>query len=55
MNKAAQMKSLLKCKVADKEPSVGDLGKIDPDDFDAFEDAFLNLLVQSYGILHKPL
>ena len=54
MNEAAQMKSL-KCKVADKEPLVGDLGKFDPDDFDAFEDAFLNLLAQCYGVLHEPL
>ena len=54
MNEAAQMKSL-KCKVADKESLVGDLGKFDPDDFDAFEDTFLNLLAQSYGVLCEPL
>ena len=50
MNQAAEMKSL-KHDMAEKEPSVSDLGKFDPDDFDAFEDAFLNLLAQSYGVL----
>ena len=54
MQEAAQMKSL-KCNMADKEPSVSDLGKFDPDDFDSFEDAFLNLLAQSYGVLCEPL
>ena len=48
MQEAAQMKSL-KRDLADNEPSVSDLGKFDPDDFDSFEDAFLNLLAQSYG------
>ena len=41
--------------MADKEPLVSDLGKFDPDDFDAFEDAFLNLLVQCYSVLCEPL
>ena len=41
--------------MADKEPLVSDLGKFDPDDFDAFEDTFLNLLVQCYGMLHELL
>jgi hypothetical protein len=54
MNQAAEMKSL-KREMADKEPSVSDLGKFDPDDFDAYEDAFLNLLAQTYGVLHEPL
>jgi hypothetical protein len=54
MQQASEMKSL-KRKIADKEPSVSDLGKFDPDEFDSFEDAFLNLLAQSYGVLHEPL
>ncbi len=54
MNQAAEMKSL-KRDMAEKEPSVSDLGKFDPDDFDAFEDAFLNLLAQSYGVIREPL
>ena len=54
MNKAAQMKAL-SCKLADKEPLVKELGKFDPDDFDVYEDAFLNLLAQSYGVLREPL
>jgi hypothetical protein len=45
----------LRREVSDSEPSVKDLGKFDPDDFDAHEDAFLNLLVQSYGVLKEPL
>jgi hypothetical protein len=54
MNQASEMKSLCRA-IADKEPSIADLGKFDPDDFDAHEDAFLNLLAQSYGVLRKPL
>jgi hypothetical protein len=45
MNKVAQMKVLSR-ELADKEPSVKELGKFDPDDFDAYEDTFLNLLAQ---------
>ena len=54
MNQASEMKSLRR-EIADKEPSIADLGKFDPDDFDAHEDAFLNLLAQSYGVLREPL
>jgi hypothetical protein len=54
MNQVAEMKSL-KHDMAEKEPSVSDLGKFDPDDFDAYKDAFLNLLAQSYGVIHEPL
>jgi hypothetical protein len=54
MNQAAEMKSL-KRELVNKEPSVSDLGKFDPDEFDAHEDAFLNLLAQSFGVLREPL
>jgi hypothetical protein len=54
MTQASEMKTLRKER-ADKEPSVTDLGKFDPDDFDAHEDAFLNLLAQSFGVLKEPL
>jgi hypothetical protein len=54
MNEVVQIKVLSR-ELADKEPSVKELGKFDPDDFDAYEDAFLNLLAQSYGVLHEPL
>jgi hypothetical protein len=54
MADAAEMKTLRR-EVSDSEPSVKDLGKFDPDDFDAHEDAFLNLLAQSYGVLKEPL
>jgi hypothetical protein len=54
MKQAGEMKSL-KREMADKEPSVSDLGKFDPDEFDAYEDAFINLLAQSFGVLREPL
>ena len=54
MNKAAEMKNLSH-EMADKEPSIKELGKFDPNEFDAYEDAFLNLLAQSYGVLCEPL
>jgi hypothetical protein len=54
MNQASEMKALRRER-AEKEPSITDLGKFDPDDFDSHEDAFLNLLAQSFGVLHEPL
>jgi hypothetical protein len=54
MASAAEMKTLRR-EMTDSEPSVKDLGKFDPDDFDAHEDAFLNLLAQSYSVLKEPL
>ena len=43
MNQASEMKSL-RHELADKEPSVAELGKFDPKDFDAYKDAFLSLM-----------
>ena len=54
MNQAGEMKNL-RHELANMELLVTDLGKFDPDDFDAHEDAFLNLLAQSFGALRKPL
>jgi hypothetical protein len=54
MNEVAQMKVLSR-ELANEEPSVKELGKFDPNDFDAYEDTFLNLLAQSYRVLHEPL
>jgi hypothetical protein len=54
MNAASEMKTLMH-KCLDKEPSLMDLGKFDPDDFDAHKGAFLNLLAQSFGVLKEPL
>jgi hypothetical protein len=54
MNAASEMKTLMRER-SDKEPSLTDLGKFNPDDFDAHEDAFLNLLAQSFGVLKEPL
>jgi hypothetical protein len=48
------MKSLRR-ELADKEPSITNLGKFDPSNFDAHKDAFLNLLAQSFGVLREPL
>jgi hypothetical protein len=50
MASAAKMKTLRR-EMTDSKPLV----KFDPDDFDAHEDAFLNLLAQSYGVLKEPL
>jgi hypothetical protein len=41
MNQASEMKTLQRER-AEKEPSITDLRKFDPDDFDSHEDAFLN-------------
>jgi hypothetical protein len=50
-----QLELVLRRERADKEPSVTVLGKFDRDDFDAHEDdAFLNLLAQSFGVLKEP-
>jgi hypothetical protein len=54
MADAAEMKTLRR-EVSDSELSVKDLGKFNPDDIDAHEDAFLTLLAQSYGVLKEPL
>jgi hypothetical protein len=54
MNQASEMKTLRR-KWAEKEPSITDLGKFNPNDFDSHEDAFLNLLAQFFGVLRKPL
>jgi hypothetical protein len=54
MNQASEMKTLRRER-AEKEPSITDLRKINPDDFESHEDAFLNLLAQSFGVLREPL
>jgi hypothetical protein len=54
MNQAAIDKRLRK-ELAEWEPTTEDLGKFDPDDFNTYEDAFVNLLKQKYGILKEPL
>jgi hypothetical protein len=54
IDQASEMKNL-KREMADKEPLVGNLGKFNPDDFHVHEDAFLNLLAQSYSLLWEPL
>jgi hypothetical protein len=54
MNQASEMKTLQR-KWAEKDPSVTALEMSNPDDFDLHEDAFLNLLAQSFGVLREPL
>jgi hypothetical protein len=54
MNAASEMKTLM-WERSNKQPSLTDLGKFNPDDFDTHEDAFLNLLAQSFGVLKEPL
>jgi hypothetical protein len=44
MNQASEMKTLRSGEQAEKEQSILDLGKFDPDNFDLHEDAFFNLL-----------
>ena len=54
LDEAAVMKDLYKERAA-KEPSLTALAKFDPEDFDTHEDAFLNLLSQTFGVLREPL
>ena len=54
MNQASSDKRLHK-ELAAQEPTTKDLGKFDPDYFDTYKDAFLNLLKQKYSVLKKPL
>ena len=57
---AAAMHTSMKHKHIEKEcgttdASIKDLNKFNPDDFDVHEDAFLNLLVQTYGAHNEPI
>jgi hypothetical protein len=54
MASAAEMKTLRR-EMMDSKSLVKDLGKFNPDDFNAYEDASLNLLAQSYGVLKELL
>ena len=42
-------------KQAEAEITTKDLAKFEPDDFDTHEDAFLNLLAQTYGVQNEPI
>jgi hypothetical protein len=52
---AAPRLKLFCAELEEREPSISDLGKFHPNDYDQHKDAFLNLLAQTYGVLHKPL
>ena len=43
-------RKLIQRKQAGAEITTRDLAKFEPDDFDTHEDAFLNLLAQTYGV-----
>ena len=56
MNDAMTMKSVRKeAKEGYTDPSVRDLGTFDPDFYETYEDAFLNLLAQTRGAQGEPL
>jgi len=48
-------RKIIQRKQADAEITTRDLAKFEPDDFDTHEDAFLNLLAQTYGVLNEPI
>ena len=41
--------------LTEQEPTFKDLDKFDLDGFDTYEDTFVNLLKQKYGVLKEPL
>jgi hypothetical protein len=45
---------LYRSEQANREPPVTTLATFHPDDFDMHEDAFLNLLAQSFGVIQVP-
>ena len=53
--KQADEENFLWKELAEKELTVKYLGRFDPNDFDTYEDALLNLLNQKFGVLKKPL
>ena len=46
---------LFRSEQAHREPAVTTLATFHPDDFDTHEDAFLNLLAQSFGVIQEPI
>ena len=48
-------RKIIQRKQADAEITTRDLAKFEPDDFDTHEDAFLNLLAQTYGVMNEPI
>ena len=48
-------RKIIQRKQADAEITTRDLAKFELDDFDTHEDAFLNLLAQTYGVLNEPI
>lgn len=53
---ASQRRKEIKKEISKKgKPSIKDLGKFHPDDFEMFEGAFKSLLVRTAGALGEPL
>ena len=48
-------RKIVQKKQAEAEITTKDLAKFEPDDFDTHEDAFLNLLAQTYGVQNEPI
>jgi hypothetical protein len=54
IEEAAAMQ-LFRSEQAHREPAVMTLAAFHPDDFDMHEDAFMYLLVQSFGAIQEPI
>ena len=54
MIQSAQVKILRK-ELAETKPTITNLEKINPNDFDTYEDAFFDLFGQTFGVLKEPL
>ena len=54
MSEAMRLKEIQKDR-PEPDVSVTTLSKFDPDDFDTHEDAFINAMAQTYGVLKEPL
>jgi hypothetical protein len=54
MENAMMKKEYCKVMAQATEPLVKDLGKINPDDFEIHEDAFVNLLASYFGVSGEP-
>jgi hypothetical protein len=55
MEEAGRIKVVRKELKDRSQPDIKDLGKFHPDFFESFEDAFVNHLAQSIGVLSEPL
>ena len=54
IEEAATMQ-LFRSEQAHREPAITTLAAFHSDDFDMHEDAFMNLLAQSFGVIQEPI